>query len=230
MRIQRTKPHLTASRDDCDKCERGWIERVNESGSLRAARCDCYSSAIAAGRLNAARIPFSYFGAMSLDLSAPSGSDGWREASAALARSTAEGDGLLTLIGPPGSGKSWLMANQLRRAAETRSVAWLSTRSIHQTLKAFGGLDVAIEHLLSVEVLAIDEIGYTRAGRNGETSFAMDVITQLLCDRLERGWLTWCTSNSAPDELAGDVGPAVYDRLRGGGVFVISGQSMRGLA
>lgn len=132
----------------------------------------------------------------------------------------------LLLVGNVGTGKTHLAAAIAKVViAEHGKVALYSTVS-RMCMRVKGSYDKdsgyteqqALDDFQRPDLLIIDEVG---AGRSASGEFERTVLFEIVNGRYERMLPTLVISNMTLDELKGEMGERVVDRLREGGGNVI---------
>lgn len=226
-----TQPTLTAQVQPCTTCggEGYFYDAEPAPGDLwpRARPCECYQLHRRAGMFGRAAVPVAFFGAVRGELPVAPASATVEALTASLRFDADHPFGVLvTLCGPPGTGKSWLLVHALRLAIieHGRAGRYICVRSLVGALRAAAdrrSYGEVLAELANVDVLALDEVGYQR------TDFERDAIAELICTRLDAGRATWIGTNAVPAQLGNVLGPALRDRLTSGHVCVMDGESMR---
>ncbi len=138
----------------------------------------------------------------------------------------------LVLIGPNGTGKTWLMvAMGWALLPSTRPAVYVSAPDLWADVKHSYGDNSAADELqilsryVSAPVLLLDEVG---AGHVTEAYRAC--IAGLICKRANAGLPTVAASNLSADKWADALDGRAADRLAGGIVLPVLGASRRGAA
>lgn len=247
VRVLPTRPYLTARMDgDCNVCKGDGYTATPEAAAEGAlAICRCTELKRRVRLLNASRLPW-IAGPADIRRMQPPAQAGdaatWNSAWRAICDTVNAGQGGVTLVGPAGTGKSWLLFAAIRWACMSRGQAglYVSARdaigmlrvvrqvSAEEGVSTSGGtppeseIMAAMAYLRSVPVLALDEVGHQRV------PFARDIVTQTICGRWDDGRPTLVASNHDPDTLREPLGESVVDRLfTGSRAFFFAGESRR---
>lgn len=224
MNVRFTKPSLTAAMPECRRgCETGW--RYDERDG-RAHPCQCRDGRIAANLFNHANLPANLYPAAAKPLQEPPLNafdlSAWRRSRKLLARLIEVAElreageyaepGFGAVSGLSGTGKSFLLAEMIRLAAERRvGCAYVDVNDAFKAIKGFGdgNLEAGADLLTRVPLLAIDGIG---DHRNSATS---KLARDLILARHREGMATAAATILTPDLLAEEFGPVVADLFSG---------------
>lgn len=238
IRFRFARPFVQAAAAPCTACDGdGYL--LGEDDIARS--CSCRPARIAAEYLTRAQLPAAAFPAVRDGLTAPSvdpvARSSWRMAwqmfgtavgtAAAFERGEYPDTPLITagVIGPPGSGKTWLLAGAVREAAiERLGALFVSMADPFSLLTRLGGAkgrDHARELLLRVPVLAADDVG----GHRHET--ASGLVRDILLERGDASRVTLIAARGGVADLEREFGASLADRVRAGHVALAHG-SLRG--
>lgn len=122
----------------------------------------------------------------------------------------------VVILGPVGSGKSRLAAAMVRQACDDALDVKLITCAFLLDLLRPGGPETALDDLLCVDRLVVDDVGAERP-----TDWSTERLGLLVDQRWSDEVPTIFTSNLGAKELEAHVGPRTYSRMVGGAVKVL---------
>lgn len=128
----------------------------------------------------------------------------------------------LCILGAVGIGKSHLAAAACRQACEgSLEVKMLTAARILDLLRP-GGPEGALDALLDVSRLVIDDVGADRP-----TDWSMERLALLVDERWAENQATVFTSNLSPKDLEVHVGPRAFSRMVSGVNVLLEGFDRR---
>lgn len=217
LRIEQRQRELeehrkTCTADPCDtcgrfKCHRGCGTRVVREGST--CRPCWRKGKLAEWQRRAEQAIPQAFKAARLDapwLVTLVGSKVIEDARDALASPRVAG------VGPPGSGKTSLVAAMLAASDFAERDSWPCWTSAHQLAKARAlhplgdGEAPLIVQALSADVLVVDELG-------GEDQRYASAVSEVLYERHAEARVTWVTTGVSPKEIADRYGGGIARRV-----------------
>ena len=127
-------------------------------------------------------------------------------------------------IGPPGAGKTSLVAAMFRIAVErTKRPRWYRWASAHQLAKARASADLGdeaplVQLALEADLLVVDELG-------GEQERYASAVGEVIYERHAANRPTWVTTGVAPKVIADRYGGGIARRVfEGAEVFRLGGK------
>lgn len=209
--IRPTRPTLTAELvGRCGYCNgEEFVSRPQPGYENTVCECRCRRQAKAARRFDAALIPWRFAKA---DMDSLDRDDRqYLDAVSSLGDAVLADDvapTLLLLVGDVGSGKTWMLCALIRLATleEGKSARYVNARDLQQFRSKTGFSDF-FEQMRSIDVLALDELGYQR------TEFERHAVSDILSWRYDHGALTLAASNLSRAGLAEQFGESIADRL-----------------
>lgn len=211
-------------------CSEGFLD----DGEVGSAWCSCVPALRGCEHFTKARIPQTFLMAVSrpeYTLPAARGVKGMAEVHDAVLATLEPNPtcdsarAFATLTGPPGAGKSWLLAHALRVATLDRGISgrYLNLLGFLGEVRRLGkrGAGKLLDALYEVDVLVLDELGRQR----GE--FGDGAVAELICRRYDGVKRTWLASNQHPNDQVDILGAHTVDRLTGAKVLDLRASSLR---
>lgn len=137
--------------------------------------------------------------------------------------------GNLLILGPVGTGKTYIAAGLARRLCDANvAVRFITHANLLREIRAtWGTKDRSEEDVLrgyaTVDILILDDVGAARGGENDVLRLA-----EIIDDRVTHRRATIVTSNLLHPEIAASLGQRTYDRLQGGALQItLLGKSRR---
>lgn len=131
---------------------------------------------------------------------------------------------LVIVVGGVGCGKSHILSGLTNRKCQMgRRARYADARDLIDRARNDGAESV-IRDLARVELLVLDEVPAALV-----TPFSIETIERLVDSRYRRRLDTVLAGNATPEKFCEALGPAVADRAReAGGFIVMNGRSVRG--
>ncbi|MCA9528280.1 MAG: ATP-binding protein [Myxococcales bacterium] len=207
----------------CPHCgDSGYTFTVDENGYSLARPCTCKTLLDRIEHFNRAGIPARHADAAFARYHPRNAAQrGARSAAFKFANDFVQGQPGLLFYGPCGTGKTHLVVAIMRHLITERGIRTRFVEFFHLLAELKAGFSdnrspaELIEPLVSVPVLALDELGKGRG-----TEWEQNVLDELLTRRYNAGRTTLFTSNYAPraddaqEGLPERVGARIYSRLQ----------------
>lgn len=236
IRFLFSRPSVQAEAMPCSDCDSGYV--LDEED--RAVRCQCAARRVAVAQFNRAKVPASAYpavrGLQQPVALQPMERATWRSAgamldravqtAAAMERGDYPDDAVLFagLVGVAGTGKTWLLADAVRKAAMSGTGCFFASMADpFSLLTQLGGGDrqLGTQRIGRVPFLAADDVG----GHRHPTIAGL--VRDVLLERAKNARVTVVSTRHSLDEIERELGSSVADLIRAQSVALSYG-SLRG--